>query len=567
MSRRALALAALVVASVAVVGGCQSYNFNPVGSCLIQPGQKQVKLGDVTTADILFVVDDSNSMDPKQQALAQNFSAFIASLAATQADRAVNGLDPFDFHIAVTTSSVFRDYQGQSLLTSYESPLIPGCNQGVASAGAPYPQGNFVAYGSNAKVLHFTKGLAWATCNPATGVCTDSQINALIQQFVGTCSSPAGLCSSTCTGTCSGGNVEVGSCGSGEEQHLQGARLALQKAVAVQQPGVTASDFPHVGAKLVVVWVGDEDDCSSDPANPLVLASGGVPGNDSCVADKNLALADQKEYRIADLGDYFAGLVAPSGQAPSAAHPYVSLGAAFIVSANRCTASDPTTCAPADFSYVQSPPSCTGTAQNASCSGAFAAGVRFLQLADALKARSYDVIEGTVCEPFGPLLQGIADLVKAPSTLRLSSLPASSEITVLRIVDAQGNTAKVCTQRTVAGPVASPTTAEGWWFINCGDLGSPPAVAPGPTTCVYINHQAAQDPVNSCEAQPGETYSAEYMGQIPAGGCPGPSTATPPPPSLFCAQALLSPTATATDANHYSCYGTGTSGTCICTGL
>ncbi len=561
MSRRALAIAALVAASVAVVGGCQAYNFNPVGSCLIQPGQKQVKLGDVTTADILFVVDDSNSMDPKQQALAQNFSAFIASLAAAQADRAVKGQDPFDFHIAVTTSSVFRDYSGQGLLTTYESPLIPGCTTGVASAGAPYPQGNFVAYGSNPKVLHFTKSLAWSTCSPTTGVCTDSQINALIQQFVGTCSSPAGLCSSSCTGTCSGGNVEVGSCGSGLEQHLQGGRLALQKAVAGQQ-GVAAGEFPHVGSKLVVVWVGDEDDCSSNPANPIVYQSGtDVPGSDACTRDKNLPLDQQQEYRIADLADYFAGLVAPAGQAPSAAHPYASLGAAFIVAANHCTASDPTTCAPADYSYVLSPASCTGTPQHASCAGAFAAGVRFLQLADAFKARFYDVIEGTVCEAFGPILQGIADLVKAPSTLRLSSLPASNEITVLRIVDASGNTRKICTQRTAAGAVGSPTTAEGWWFITCGDLASPPAVASGPTTCVYINHQAAQDPVNSCEANPGETYSAEYMGQIPVGGCPSPSTTGAD--SLFCAQALK-PDAGAADAQLWSCYGTGLTGTCIC---
>jgi hypothetical protein len=553
MSRRALAIAALVVASVAVVGGCQAYNFNPVGSCLIQPGQKQVKLGDVTTADILFVVDDSYSMDPMQQALAQNFSKFIASLADTQSKRAAQGLDPFDFHIAVTTSSVFRNYSGASFGTTYDPAIFGACTAGVATAGAPYPQGAFVAFGSNSKVLHFTKTLAWATCNPATGACTDSQINALIQQFVGTCSSPAGLCSTGCTGTCSGGNVEVGSCGSGEEQGLQGARLALQKAVGGQQAGVLAGEFPHVGAKLVVVWVGDEDDCSNDPANPILL-SGGV-GDDSCVHDTN-----NQRYPIADFIDFFAGLVAPSGQAPSAAHPYVSLGTAYIVAANRCTASDPTTCAPADFAFVQSPASCTGTAQYA-CGGAYAAGKRFLQLADAFKARSWDVIEGTVCEAFGPILQGIADLVKAPSSLRLPSLPASNEITVLRIVDASGNTRKICTQRTAAGAVGSPTTAEGWWFINCGDLASPPAVASGPTTCVYINHQAAQDPVNSCEANPGETYSAEYMGQIPVGGCPSPSTTGAD--SLFCAQALK-PDAGAADAQLWSCYGTGLTGTCIC---
>ncbi len=135
---------------------------------------------------------------------------------------------------------------------------------------------------------------------------------------------------------------------------------------------------------------------------------------------------------------------------------------------------------------------------------------------------------------------------------------------MLRVVDAKGYTAKVCTQRTVAGPVASPATAEGWWFIDCADLGSPPAVASSPTTCMYINHQAASDPVNGCEANPGETYSAEYMGQMPAGGCPNAQpTATP---SLFCAQALSGvPDAGTVEAERWWCYGAaGTVGTCIC---
>jgi hypothetical protein len=586
MSRRALALAALVAASVGVVGGCQSYNFNPVGACLIQPGQVQVPLVGVSTADVLFVVDDSGSMDSKQQALAQNFSSFIGSLATAQADRAATGLEPFDFHIAVTTSSIFLAQPSGStytLTTSYPNPLpLTQCTAGQAIAGAPYPAGNFVAPGTNPKVLHFTKDLTWATCNSGgacnaactagctpgctttAGVttCTDARINTLIQQFVGTCSSPAGPCSPSCTGTCSGGNVEVGSCGSGEEQHLQGARLALQKALAGAQPGVAPGEFPHVGAKLVVVWVGDEDDCSSPQSSPLVLNGG--PGADTCVADKNLPQVQQKEYSVAEFDSFFSSLVAPLGQLPSPASPYSSLGAGFIVSANRCTAAgSPVVCAPADSSFVQSPASCTGTPQYA-CNVAFAAGVRFLQLAETFKGHQDDVIEGTVCENFGPVLASIAELVKPVNTLRLPSTPAASEITVLRIVDVGGNTVKICTQRTIAGPVASPTTAEGWWFMTCGDTAVPPAVAAGPTSCLYINHQASLDPANSCEAQPGQTYSAEYIGQIPTGGCPGALT---PAGALFCAQALSgNPDAGTVDAQRYQCYATaaGATGTCIC---
>ena len=124
---RVVALLAIVVAATTVVsGGCQSYSYSPVGVCVIQPGAKQVRLGDVSTADILFVVDDSGSMDPKQQALANNFSAFIARLTAYNVARVQRNLAAFDFHIAVTTSSVFRNYtisSGSSLATRSPSCL------------------------------------------------------------------------------------------------------------------------------------------------------------------------------------------------------------------------------------------------------------------------------------------------------------------------------------------------------------------------------------------------------------------------------------------------------------
>ena len=57
------------------------------------------------------------------------------------------------------------------------------------------------------------------------------------------------------------------------EQHFEAGRLAVEKALAGTQPGVAAGEWPHAGAKLVVVWVGDEDDCSNpnNPAKALAL--------------------------------------------------------------------------------------------------------------------------------------------------------------------------------------------------------------------------------------------------------------------------------------------------------
>jgi len=593
---RAIALTAIVVAAVAVVGGCQDYNFNPVGSCVIQPGATELKLADVTTADILFVVDDSGSMDSKQQALADNFDLFINDLNQANIDRVSKGLQPFDFHIAVTTSSIFSadpkssqciGSPGQtqcctvgsctgtasctpggdcgsggkctfaldtatnpasfafqccttigncsaascfpgdacpSYTTTYTS--FNGCTQGVATANAPYPAGDLVAFPGNPKVLHFTKDLYEPTIN-------NSAIAALTAQFKQ--------------------NIKVGSCGSGEEQHLQAGRLAIQKVLA----GKYGSDFPHQGAKLIVMWVGDEDDCSSsqDPSGSIVVAHGSRTGGDECVADKYLPANSSIPHRafpVSDFTSFFTGLA--SGGTPSAQHPWTSLGTAFVVSSNKCTqANAPTPYAPADASYLQSPAVCTGTPQYA-CSVAYAGGVRFLQLAESLRTSQLDVIEGSVCEQFGPILVALADLVKEPSALHLPSVPASNQIALVRILDSSGRQRKVCTQSPPA-----PAASAGWWFVDCKDTTNPPAVAPGATGCIYINHEST---TKDCEADPGETYSAEYLGQVPPGGCPG---ASPTPAASQACATALGGSGSNQNAADWWCYGSsGGTGTCVC---
>ncbi|HTP49865.1 MAG TPA: hypothetical protein VMK42_04120 [Anaeromyxobacteraceae bacterium] len=662
---RTLSLVAIVVVAVAVVGGCQNYNFNPVGSCVIQPGATELKLADVTTADMLFVVDDSGSMTSKQVALANNFNTFISSLNATNEQRVSQGLQPFDFHIAVTTSSIFEadpNPNGSMCLvnsstqktqccavgscsaissctpgeacgsggkcvfalasnpatnpssfafqccttsgncsdascfpgdacplytTQYPSSMPVGgsCDQGVAVPSGNYPDGSFVSASGNPKVLHFTKEL-YTSPDPTTGKPPNTTaINALSQQFQQ--------------------NIQVGSCGSGEEQHLQAGRLSLQKVLA----GTYGSDFPHPGAKLIVLWIGDEDDCSSpqDPSQSVVLSHGYLTGADECVADKNLPAGSpipHRAYAVSDFYSFFTGLLPAPGASTDAQHPWSSLGAAFVVSSNKCTqAGSPTPYAPADSSYLQSPAVCTGTPQYA-CSVAFAGGVRFLQLAESLRDNGYGIVEGSVCEDFGPILGELADLVKAPSALRLPSVPAANEIALMRILDSSGRQRKLCTQAPpclqcgsacvntltdptncgacgkvcggstpvcdggtcaaackstcVAGSSSYCCEAPGWWFVNCQDTTSPPAVAPAPTSCVYINHQSS---TQDCEANPGETYSAEYLGQVPPGGCANP-TATPHP-SQACATALGGSGSNQL-ASDWWCYGTGTVGTCVC---
>jgi hypothetical protein len=515
----------LVASVLALLVGCQDYNFNPVGKCVIQPGSSRIRVANLSTADILFVVDDSGSMQSKQQRLADNFSAFIDQLALTQKDRADKKLDPLEFHIAVTTSSVYEGNQAQnaSCRSTGGGPLtcdvgfpsfgwtdpysyacttagaacgeVVGsyhftsqCIPGVAADKTQYPAGNFVAAGGNPKVLHFTKDLNWASWNTAA---VDPKLDTLVQQFRS--------------------NINVGTCGSGMEQHLEAGRLAIQKALRQgglsQVAGVDPSEWPHAGAKLVVVWVGDEDDCSSpDDRLQGLFFSGGLqnPGADVCTADEALPPAQRKMFpataeeatlqgkALQSYSEYFSGL----GRA---------FGAAFIYSA------DPTSCQTDAAGNVTCTPakcSCTGSG-DPSCGG-FASGLRFNELSAALRKNGASTLEASVCDAdFANALKGIAELVKPPAGLTLPSQPAASEVAVLRIETADGKSSRQC-----SGPLASggDQSQADWWFVDCDGKSSAPVFEP--TACIFINHATGK-----CEPNPGETYIAQYLGLVPSGGC------------------------------------------------
>jgi hypothetical protein len=536
MLRRSLAL--LVLCALA---GCQDYNFNPVGKCVIQPGSSRIKLGSLGTADLLFVIDDSGSMAPEQASLARNFGFFITALKTLQQARAADKLDPFEFHVAITTSSVFEGWAPSSgspictgqpqlacaIARSHYSlsptanlctdpadsglpcedlvenylPDLSVCSAGVASPNAPYPQGNFVAAAGNPRVLHFTKDV-WAGTPDADAKL--AQLSTFFQQ-----------------------NINVGTCGSGMEQHLEAGRLAVDKALAGTQPGLTAGEWPHAGAKLVVVWLGDEDDCSNpnDPAKALAFtAATQAPGNDVCTTDQ--ISATHKMFPLDRYASYFTGL----GR---------SFGAAFIYS------SDPTSCkADGNGNQVCTPGTCicqcpascttgcgltkTGECQldlsPGGCSGKIPVlpvpgGSRFAELSSLFRAKDINTFEASVCDAnWGTTLQGIAQLVRPPPGFSLPSQPAATDVALLRIESADGKSSRYCT-----GPAKSQaeldTLVADWEFVDCKTGAG--AFGGQTTACISINHATGH-----CEPNAGESYVAQYLGIVPSptadsplGGC------------------------------------------------
>jgi hypothetical protein len=378
------------------------------------------------------------------------------------------------------------------------------CSPGVGADQWPYARGDFVSWSgggsANPRVLHFDKDLYTGTAN-RQGFTADE----LKAYFIG----------GTVDANPVQGNVIVGTCGSGQEQALQAARLAVQRAIAGQQrdtwdidgnlswtpatrtAGATA-EWPHPNAKLVLVFVGDEDDCSA-PAD----SGGGVvwlplsPEQDTCVNSSHGETV--KQYPVTEIVDYFFSLGRPLGAA------FISPTAQSACSGAECTAG------------MCCDTVCTGSASvcRTNTCGAQSPGNRLSAAAAEFRNRGADVVAGSICDPnFGEILAQIADIVKPPSGLVLPTLPAASAVTVLRITDPAGLTRKTCRGPAPAALTEAEAQAQGydWWFT--ATRGAIPADPSSTSLFVHINNDTGD-----CEANPGETYSADYLGRLPPSGC------------------------------------------------
>ena len=578
MDRRVYILASGLAALLAA-SGCQDYNFNPVGHCLIQPGTRRVTLSSVSTADILFVVDDSGSMGGEQLSLSQNFTVFLTKLQDANFQRVTDGLEPLDFHIAITSTALYRnprvtggstcssscpgatgslvccqadgapqpvsckvtgdcasgytcrgncdtdwpvtkpacfdstcrpqriacDFAGRECgnLEKYYQPFTgcsgdPGYAAGLFGPDSEFPMGRFMADPAtgNDLVLHFDKRLY----KPAV---LQTEIDALALQFQQ--------------------NIEVGTCGSGQETGLEAAKLALDRAREVgglsQTDGYVEGEFLHRNSKLVVVWVTDEDDCSA-PANgadavvyrftqpgiePDVCELDAYESPESLACDgKPAGCGEHRQTSVETFADYFM----PPGR------PF---GAAFIASVtNNC---DDANCTAAMCCGANGDPAACGVgicSDNLTC-GALNESTRYMAFAEALRQRGADVVVGSVCDAFGTSLSRIAEIVKPPTGLTLPTKPAAAEVTILRIVRKDGTTRKTCGAPAPEAKDAATAAAEGydWWFTeNLNQTTDAERDPWAPSENIYINHATGD-----CKANAGETYSADYLGLVPTGGC------------------------------------------------
>lgn len=174
--------------------------------------------------DILFVVDNSPSMEEEQDNLRRNFPVFMNQL------RQLPGGLP-NLHVAVVSTDL-------------------GAGRGIGTGACARPGGD--------RGIFQTK--------PACGLANDARF--ISSANGGTQNNFAGDIAQVFS--CM---ADLGVRGCGYEHHLQAARVALYEAITPENSGFLRRD-----AFLAIIIISDEDDCSGETTSDLYLDDLAYPG-------------------------------------------------------------------------------------------------------------------------------------------------------------------------------------------------------------------------------------------------------------------------------------------------
>ena len=309
---------------------CNSHRLQEPAPNPQQETDFQILVSPERMVDILFMIDNSPSMDPKQQALAQNFPKMIAQL-----QQLPGGLP--DVHIGVVSSDMGAGSddlgQGCSRVLG-DRGLLWGNdpNNPIASVA---PGGTL--YASTANITNgcgLQSGARWIVdVANANGIGrTQNYTGQLTDVF-------------TCLATA------VGVAGCGFEHQLQATRLALhptQVNCDAQGKNCTDVNMANVGfvrnkAYLAIVLITDEDDCSAPVADDDTPTN---QNNDSMFLQN--PKGETASMRCAARGHLCNNAPLP-GYDPVNGYTPVN-GTPFSTPLSNCTARDPAS--PLDPTYL-----------------------------------------------------------------------------------------------------------------------------------------------------------------------------------------------------------------------
>jgi len=347
---------------------CQAPSSVP-GTGVPSQCQVQAPLIQAVRTDILFVVDDSGSMAEEQQRVATDLPVFVQELQQT------GGVE-HDFRVGLTTTSVYSAFQDYGSVSYFYYPQagwlrrLPPLDGGVG----------------NERYLDGT--------NPD-----------LVPRFARAM-------------------VGVGIDGSGQETPFEATRIALENAMAPAEPadgGPANHGFLRDGARLMVVVVTDEDDCSETRRPPLVHYND-VDGEDFCINHQDL---------LAPVGDYFTLLQGlPDGLGRNRDVIWGALAPVSLVDKRA----EATTCTSSDGGTM----TC-----NVDCLTSGAPGYRLRQMA-LLFDTALDNLYSICAPSYHDQLLTLADIAAVPQTLDLNQNVPDPRLLQVTLVRADG-TSQVCT--------------------------------------------------------------------------------------------------------------------------
>ncbi len=348
MTNRGAILAALCAALAA---GCDSIPKNALLSC-----EQDVQVLPAQT-DLLFVIDDSGSMREEQENLRQNLAAFVAELAASPV--------PNDFRIGVTTTDVHNTFGMTSFFPTNVAPFDQ------FPYAVPFAQGTIVAIDPGALTDDALRG------KPVYDQVDGYRVPGA-RRFLGATPADVGAFET---------NVLVGTLGSGKEEPLRAAELALGARV---DDGANAG-FLRSGARLGIVMLTDEDDCSERAAIGAPLAA---VNNDQC---HDATIKQNGLLRPEDFVSFLDGPIAGEERRPVLA----------VI---------------AGFDQNGAP---------AGCATSYDRPTRLDRLLDLLgEERAF---RGSICDAsFGPSLRRIADLL-VPQTVPIDGAPPDARMLVVSV--------------------------------------------------------------------------------------------------------------------------------------
>lgn len=142
---RNLTTAAVVLSVFGTTTGCLQRDLKELNPCLVSGVTAEISVTNVDKVDLLFVVDDSQSMLQEQAALRDQFPKLVTTLTSGQQlnpDGTVRGTFPAvtDLHLGVVTTDMG--------LVGVEG--VPSCQNGLGKDGRLQNTGSTAVGGCNA---------------------------------------------------------------------------------------------------------------------------------------------------------------------------------------------------------------------------------------------------------------------------------------------------------------------------------------------------------------------------------------------------------------------------------